>query len=76
MPAFFLAYSAVELSSASEDDIDSEDSEQGEKGQTCSHCLTTGKYIISSNSDLHSIFLYVAVDNVLSTCFYLRFKKY
>ncbi|KTG07028.1 hypothetical protein cypCar_00007016, partial [Cyprinus carpio] len=33
--------SSMELSSASEDDLDSEDSEQGGKGQACSHCLTT-----------------------------------
>uniref|UniRef100_A0A671QT32 Arginine-glutamic acid dipeptide repeats protein n=1 Tax=Sinocyclocheilus anshuiensis TaxID=1608454 RepID=A0A671QT32_9TELE len=33
--------SKLELSSASEDDLDSEDSEQGGKGQACSHCLTT-----------------------------------
>ncbi len=41
---FSVSLSVVELSSASEDDLDSEDSEQGGKGQACSHCLTTSKF--------------------------------
>lgn len=34
---------AVDLSSASEDDFDSEDSEQELKGYACRHCFTTSK---------------------------------
>lgn len=34
----------VDLSSASEDDFDSEDSEQELKGYACRHCFTTSKY--------------------------------
>lgn len=33
----------VDLSSASEDDFDSEDSEQELKGYACRHCFTTSK---------------------------------
>lgn len=36
--------SAVDLSSASEDDLDSEDSEQEMKGYSCGHCGTTSKH--------------------------------
>lgn len=35
---------AVDLSSASEDDFDSEDSEQELKGYACRHCFTTSKW--------------------------------
>lgn len=45
--------SVVELSSASEDDLDSEDSEQGGKGQACSHCLSTSKFISSFFSGVY-----------------------
>lgn len=34
----------VDLSSASEDDFDSEDSEQELKGYACRHCFTTSKW--------------------------------
>lgn len=34
---------AVDLSSASEDDFDSEDSEQELKGYACRHCFTTSE---------------------------------
>lgn len=33
----------MDLSSASEDDFDSEDSEQELKGYACRHCFTTSK---------------------------------
>lgn len=36
----------VDLSSASEDDFDSEDSEQELKGYACRHCFTTSKKIL------------------------------
>jgi hypothetical protein len=35
----------VDLSSASEDDFDSEDSEQELKGYACRHCFTTSKWL-------------------------------
>lgn len=34
----------MDLSSASEDDFDSEDSEQELKGYACRHCFTTSKW--------------------------------
>lgn len=36
----------VDLSSASEDDFDSEDSEQELKGYACRHCFTTSEYFL------------------------------
>lgn len=36
----------VDLSSASEDDFDSEDSEQELKGYACRHCFTTSKTML------------------------------
>lgn len=39
VPLFFTC--SVDLSSASEDDFDSEDSEQELKGYACRHCFTT-----------------------------------
>lgn len=36
----------VDLSSASEDDFDSEDSEQELKGYACRHCFTTSKKVL------------------------------
>ncbi|KAK9392025.1 arginine-glutamic acid dipeptide repeats protein-like [Crotalus adamanteus] len=35
----------LDLSSASEDDFDSEDSEQELKGYACRHCFTTSMYV-------------------------------
>lgn len=40
---FFFLSLLVDLSSASEDDFDSEDSEQELKGYACRHCFTTSK---------------------------------
>ena len=40
---FSLFFFPVDLSSASEDDFDSEDSEQELKGYACRHCFTTSK---------------------------------
>lgn len=40
---FFFCPLPVDLSSASEDDFDSEDSEQELKGYACRHCFTTSK---------------------------------
>lgn len=71
MSAVFFLHFAVELSSASEDDMDSDDSEQGEKGQTCSHCLTTSKYIPSVSTNWCYVLLHVAVDHVVSVCYFL-----
>lgn len=45
----------VDLSSASEDDFDSEDSEQELKGYACRHCFTTSK----STSHLQTHTLYI-----------------
>lgn len=70
MPAVVLLHCAVELSSASEDDMDSEDSEQGEKGQACSHCLTTSKYIASISTSWCCVLLHVSEDSVISTCYF------
>lgn len=42
----------VDLSSASEDDFDSEDSEQELKGYACRHCFTTSK--ATSRLQFHS----------------------
>lgn len=36
----------VDLSSASEDDFDSEDSEQELKGYACRHCFSTSKWAL------------------------------
>lgn len=69
MPAVCLLHSAVELSSASEDDMDSEDSEPGEKGQACSHCLTTSKYITSISTSWWCILHHVTVDS--ADCYFL-----
>lgn len=44
LPLFF-TYS-VDLSSASEDDFDSEDSEQELKGYACRHCFTTSTHLL------------------------------
>lgn len=41
---FTLPPCTVDLSSASEDDFDSEDSEQELKGYACRHCFTTSKW--------------------------------
>lgn len=41
----------VDLSSASEDDFDSEDSEQELKGYACRHCFTTSKTPRSTFTD-------------------------
>lgn len=72
MPAIASLNSAVELSSASEDDMDSEDSEQGEKGQACSHCLTTSKYIRPIITSWCCILLHaVTLLHVVSTCYYI-----
>lgn len=43
---------AVDLSSASEDDFDSEDSEQELKGYACRHCFTTSKKAFHSHLHL------------------------
>ena len=43
IPVVFLPC-PVDLSSASEDDFDSEDSEQELKGYACRHCFTTSKW--------------------------------
>lgn len=43
MPLTPLSSCPVDLSSASEDDFDSEDSEQELKGYACRHCFTTSK---------------------------------
>lgn len=40
---FLFVFLPVDLSSASEDDFDSEDSEQELKGYACRHCFTTSK---------------------------------
>lgn len=41
-------FPTVDLSSASEDDFDSEDSEQELKGYACRHCFTTSKRLLFS----------------------------
>lgn len=43
MKVFFSSSLPVDLSSASEDDFDSEDSEQELKGYACRHCFITSK---------------------------------
>ena len=51
---FFIG--AVDLSSASEDDFDSEDSEQELKGYACRHCFSTSKshdVLSSTTPDSH-----------------------
>lgn len=53
---FYLIFVPVDLSSASEDDFDSEDSEQELKGYACRHCFTTSK--IPSSIYTHSHLLY------------------
>lgn len=58
---------AVDLSSASEDDFDSEDSEQELKGYACRHCFTT------TSKDWH----HGARENILlCTDCRIHFKKY
>lgn len=42
-PMFLFLPPSVDLSSASEDDFDSEDSEQELKGYACRHCFTTSR---------------------------------
>lgn len=46
----------VDLSSASEDDFDSEDSEQELKGYACRHCFTTSKTVLNLQSDSICLF--------------------
>lgn len=62
---------AVDASSASEDDLDSEDSEQEVK--SCSHCGTTSEYtsLFVSNQILLSIFIKRSV-KLLPKAFYLK----
>lgn len=43
----------VDLSSASEDDFDSEDSEQELKGYACRHCFTTSKWGLRGGGSIH-----------------------
>lgn len=57
LPLFF-TYS-VDLSSASEDDFDSEDSEQELKGYACRHCFTTSMHPIHCCISLHSATAYL-----------------
>lgn len=55
---FFFTYS-VDLSSASEDDFDSEDSEQELKGYACRHCFTTSTHLIPRHISLLSAAAYL-----------------
>lgn len=57
----------MDLSSASEDDFDSEDSEQELKGYACRHCFTTSKLSRSTPAVTHAGHLALAIAVLVRT---------